>query len=176
MAALIMPTLLFVAASIRRRQRSIAPAPLPLAVNNRSNVQQAHHGRDNGVRDDMATVPVSGQLQAQPAVDHSQDDGDAADADVSVRHSSAAAVLLEVPVVQDSAKRLREQDDEEDDADDGVCVGEVLAVDGNPDADAEGDDVDEEGEHLEDGVHPDEAGEAGYADEDASDREEADES
>lgn len=57
-----------------------------------------------------------------------------------------------------------------------MCLGEIVAVDRDPDADAEGGDVDEESEDLQRGVHPDEAGEAGDADEDAADGEEGDES
>jgi len=78
-------------------------------------------------------------------------------------------------VVQPAAERLAYEQDEKHDADDWVCLGEVVAVDGDPDSDAEGGDVDEESEDLQRGVNPDEAGEAGDTNEDAADREEGDE-
>lgn len=156
-------------------RRSSAPIPLPLAVENGRKVQETHNSRHGGVSDDGALLLIARQLQAQTAVDHSQNDSDAADADVRVGDGCAAAVALECAVVQPAAEGLGEQDDEQDDADDGVGVGQVAAVDGEPDAHGEGDDVDDESDDLQRGVHPDQAGEAGDADEDAADGEEADE-
>lgn len=95
---------------------------------------------------------------------------------MSVRHGRATAVLLERTVMQPAAERLADEQDKQHNADDRVCLREVVAVDGDPDSDAEGGDVDEEAEDLQSGVHPDEAGEAGDADEDAADWEEGDES
>jgi len=171
-AALIVPALLLLAVLVIRRRTL---APLPLAIDDRSKVQEAHDGSNDRVRDNVASLRA-GQLQAKTTIHHSENDGDAADADVSVRHGSATAVLLERPVVQPAAERLREEDDEQHDADDRVRAGEVLLVHGDPDADAECYDVDEEAEDLQSSVDPDEAGEAGDADEDAADGEEGDES
>lgn len=169
-----MPNLLLLALLVVGRSRSTL-ASLPLAVDDRSKVQEAHNSSAHRVRNNNATAPAN-QLQAKTTVDHTEDDGDATDADVSVRHRRATAVLLECAVVKHASQRLANEEDEQDDADDGVCLREVVAVDGDPDSDAEGRDVDEEAEDLQRGVHPDEAGEAGDADEDAADREEGDES
>ena len=150
-------------------------APLPLAVDDRSKVQEAHDRSTHCVQNDRATSRAS-ELQTKTAVDHAEDDGDATDANVSERDGRATAVLLERAVVQPAAEWLADEEDEQDDADDRVGLGEVVAVDGNPDADAEGGKVDEESEDLQGSVHPDEAGEAGGADEDATDWEEGNES
>lgn len=159
---------------IRRRWRRRVPSPLPLAIEDRSDIQEAHDGRDDGVRNDAA-APCSCQLQPKTTVYHAKHDGDAADTNVGEGDGCATAILLEVAVVQETADWLREEEDEEHDADDGVGVCEVLAVDGDPDAHAEGHDVDEEADHLESGVNPDKAGEAGCSDQDATDGEEAEE-
>lgn len=168
-----MPGLLLLALLVVRRRSTLAP--LPLAVDDRSDIQEAHDGSTNCVSDDRA-ASLANQLQTKTAVDHAEDNGDATDADVSVRDGRAAAVLLERAVVQPAAERLSNEEDEQHDTDDGVCLGEVVAVDSDPDTDAKGSDVDEESEDLQSGVYPDEAGEAGNADEDAADGEEGDES
>lgn len=172
-AALIVPDLLLVALLVVRWRSTLAP--LPFAVDDRSDVQEAHDSSAHRVRNDRATSRAS-QLQTQTTVDHAKDDCDTTDADVGERHSRTTAVLLERAVVQPAAEGLADEEDEQDDADDRVSLGEVVAVDGDPDADAEGSDVDEESEDLQSGVHPDEAGEAGNADEDAANGEEGDES
>lgn len=115
-------------------------------------------------------------METETAVDHSQDDGDAPNADVGIGYGRAAAILLEVSVVQETAERLCAEDDQEDDSNDGVCVGEVLAIYGDPDSDTESRDVYEEGDDLQGSVHPDKASEACYSDQDAADGEQADES
>jgi hypothetical protein len=79
-------------------------------------------------------------------------------------------------VVQPTSERLREEGDEQHDTNDRVRASEVLLVHGDPDADAECDDVDEEAEDLQSSVDPDESGEARNADKDASNGEEGDES
>jgi len=171
-AALVVPSLLLLAPLRVQRRRTLGP--LPLAIDDRSKVQEAHDSSDHRVRDDIAAFRAS-ELQPKTAVDHSEDDGSAADADVRVGHGRAAAVLLESAVVQHAAEGLRDEEDEQHDADDGVGASEVLAVDSDPDADAEGDDVDQESEDLHGGVYPYEAGEAGDADKNAPDREEDEE-
>lgn len=159
---------------IRRRiRRNDTPSPLPLAVKDGSNVQEAHDGSNDGVRDDVAALSA-GQLQSKTTVDHTQYDSDAADANVGVGDCCAAAVLLEVAMVQHASNRLREEDDEQDNADDRVGVGQVSAIDGDPESHAKGYDVDEEADDLESGVDPDKASEAGYSDKDAANGEEDD--
>jgi hypothetical protein len=174
-AAFIIPAadlLLLTAVVVERR---CALAPLPLAVDDRSNVQQAHNCSDNRVRNDRAPLSVS-QLQTKPAVDHSENDGDATNADVCKGCGRTASVLLESTVVQPTAERLGEEDDEQHDTDDWVRVGEVSAVHSNPDADAECDDVDEEADDLQSSMNPDKAGEACDSDENSTDGEEGEES
>jgi hypothetical protein len=174
-AAFIIPAadlLLLTAVVVERR---CALAPLPLAVDDRSNVQQAHNRSDNRVRNDRAPLSVS-QLQTKPAVDHSENDGDATNADVCKGCGRTASVLLESTVVQPTAERLGEEDDEQHDTDDWVRVGEVSAVHSNPDADAECDDVDEEADDLQSSMNPDKAGEACDSDENSTDGEEGEES
>jgi hypothetical protein len=146
---------------------------LSLAVDYRNDVQQAHDRSDNGVRDN-ATASGTGQLKTETAIYHSKDDGDAPDANVGVRYGRAAAVLLEVSVVQEATERLRAEDDQKDDSDDRVCAGEVLAVDSDPDSDTEGCNIDEEGDDLQGSVHPDKSSEACHSDQDATDWEKAD--
>lgn len=150
-------------------------APLPLAVDDRSNVQQAHDSSNNGVCDNVATLCTS-QLQAKTAIHHSEDDGDATNADVGVRYGRAATIFLEVPMVEETAKRLCEEDDEQHDTDDRVCASKVLAVHGDPDTDAECYNVDEEADDLQSSVHPDKTREACGSDHNTTDGEEADES
>jgi len=173
MATLIPPALLLLAMLVVRRRSTLAP--LPLAIDDRSKVQEAHNSRTNGISNDSTSLRAS-QLQTETTVHHAEHDGDATNANVSVRHGRATAVLLERTVVKPASERLCKEGDEQHDADDRVCASEVLLVHGDPDADAEGDDVDEEAEDLQSGVDPDEAGEARNADEDAADREEGDES
>jgi hypothetical protein len=145
MATLIPPTLLLLAMLVVRRRSTLAP--FPLSIDDRSKVQQAHDGSTHGISNDGATLRAS-QLQTEATVHHAEHDGDAANANVSVRYGRATAVLLERAVVQPTSERLREERDEQHDADDRVCASEVLLIHGDPDADAEGDDVDEEAEDL----------------------------
>jgi len=63
-----------------------APASLPLAVNNGSDVQQAHDCSDDRVCDN-ATATRTSQLKTETTIDHTKDDCNTADADVGVRHS-----------------------------------------------------------------------------------------
>lgn len=104
-----MPDLLLVALLVVRWCRTLAP--LPLAVDDRSDVQEAHDSSAHGVSDDGATSRAS-QLQTETTVDHAKDDCDATDADVSERHGRATAVLLERAVVQPAAERLSDEEDE----------------------------------------------------------------
>lgn len=168
-----MPDLLLVALLVVRWRSTLAPLPLP--VDDGNEVQEAHDSSTHRVSNDGATSLAS-QLQTKATVDHAEDDGDAANADVSERHGRATTVLLESAVVQPAAERLTGEENEQHDADDRVCLREVIAIDGDPHADSKGSNVDEESEDLQGGVHPDEAGEAGDADEDATDGEEGDES
>lgn len=168
-----MPNLLLLPPLVRVHRRR-ALTPLPLAIDDRNNVQEAHDSCANRVRDDRA-ASLANEFQSKTAVDHAKNDSDAADTDVRVRHRRATAVLLERAVVQPSAKRLSDEENEQHDADNGVRLREVVAIDGDPDANAESSDVNEEAQDLQSGVHPDEAGEAGDADQDAADGEESDE-
>ena len=167
-----MPDLLLLTLLVVRRRSTLAL--LPLTVDNRSNVQKAHNSSTHRVRNNR-TSPLAHQLQPKATVDHAENDGDAPDADVGVRHGRATAVLLERAVVQPASEWLADEQDEQHDADDRVRLREVVAVDGDPDSDAEGGDVDEEAEDLQRGVDPDEAGEASNTDKDAADGEEGDE-
>ena len=115
----------------------------------------------------------AGQLKTKTAVDHSEDDGDTTDADVGVRYGGAAAVLLEISVVQEATERLHTEYDQEDDPDDRMRAGEVLAIHGNPDSDAEGCNIDEECNDLHSSVDPNKASEACCSDQDAADGEKA---
>lgn len=76
-----MAALLLLAVLVSRRR---VPAPLPFTVNDGSDVQQTHHCGNDGVSDDVAAVAVTGELEAQTTVDDSEDNSDAANADVGI--------------------------------------------------------------------------------------------
>ena len=90
---------------------------------------------------------------------------------------SPPTVLLKLNMVDETEDRLEEQQDENDDADDGVVV--VEQVHGNivdhPDADAKRSNVDEVGEELEYAVDDPYAAEGAEADEYGTEGEEEDE-
>jgi hypothetical protein len=145
----------------------------PLAVDRRQDVRQAEEARHDRVADHGAlrghhVAGPLGESQSQTTVYDSEDDGDPAEPDVPVGPDGAGIVALEEDVVQEPQHRLEGEQREEHDADDRVRVVEGVEVLGHPDADAEGDGVEQQAEDLEQAVHDPEAWEGGEADHDAA--------
>ena len=83
-------------------------------------------------------------------------------------------MLLEQFVVQDSEDGLGDEDDQQNDTDDWVCVVHEVQRGGHVDTHPECNDIEQECEALKGSVNPEKAGEASNADQDASDGEEGD--
>lgn len=162
------------ASSIIRRRRVLPELPpLDLAVDRGSDVSQPHDSRNDTVCN-LSLARVVREAQTETAVDDAESDDDAAQPQVTVAPEHAARVLLEHEVVQKTEDWLEEQQNEDDDSDNWVCVVETSDLQRHVHSDAEGGDEHQVGEDLAGGVDPDETAEGGEADQDTADWEEDD--
>jgi hypothetical protein len=106
--------------------------------------------------------------QSQTTVDNPEDNSDPPEPDVPVRPDGASMMALEEDVVQESQHRLESKQRKQHNPNNRVGVVEGVEVLGHPDADAEGDGVEQQAEDLEQAVHDPEAWEGGEADHDAA--------
>lgn len=105
--------------------------PPPFADDGGKHPDQPNNRSDNRIHNHPGLgthTHLVGELEPKPTVDDAKRDYATAEPEMAVGPEGARAVLLEERVVQEAEDGLEEEADEDDDADDGVLVGELSSV------------------------------------------------